>query len=242
MYSAENRNSKISVKAISNSMIHYILNMIVYFAQLSDEKIGEELETNFDCTNVSFDIIKAYIDKYQKDIVIGIAKSQEFIPKGYDAIKTYNLYLQTLAFLNDDKIEIPPLEMEFIIGIALETESEELHSLDIEKAYDEKIKTFDELEQILYKWCFNINEKEAKELRNIFESEMDNWLEEMNEDLGSKEKKHKKTDYLLYCINSLINPDDILEYSMYDNDFELLKELSKEEIQNSPLNAYLGIV
>lgn len=257
MYKPQNSASMcLQTKLINETMMYVVLTNIAHLAGNDDERLFEKFLDIRDRER-NPEVIIAYMEKYKADIMIGLAEDENSKPKGFSTEEAFDLYVKTVKFLSSKELSVPSLDVEYVIGTALEEDYEnyyelfdnaaehyrfkEKDSLGVSSQY-KPVKTWDDFEKYVLDFSKFIGgtEKEAKECRYEFEEYMKELQSSEPEDF--KMFYPNETEFIYHCLDLMFNPQEIIEYSFYDIDYALLREMTIDDIKASPINDYFGIV
>lgn len=241
---------------INETMMYAVLTEIADLAGYGDYDSFEALSEVRDSERDP-EVIAAYMEKYKPDIKIGLAKEKSSKPSGYNTEEAFNLYVKTVEFLGSENLAVPSLEIEFVIGNALEEEYEAYQEMFDEadthytlsgkdslgkNRQSKPVKTWDDFEQYVFERSQFIGgtKEEAQSCKEGFIS----YMEDIKLDEGEEFNRFypSESDFIYHCLDQLFNPNTILELSFYDNDYDFLRTMTVDEIKASPINKYAGIV
>ena len=139
--------------------------------------------------------------------------------------------------------DVPSLEMEYIIGISLQIEADELQDRNDFFYFNNVQDSENSIQTVVETFCKSNYLEYTKEE-----------FEELVKFLKFYAKENKEFDrmggqaamydyqYQLAAFKELITPKDIRTFSMYDEDYLMLQNYTVAEIQSSLSNELLGVV
>ena len=252
-YPESSYKTDLGIRLINETMMFAVLSKIRDLASYSDDPdLYDKLEI-LPSEERDPEVIISYMNKYKADLCIGLAYDKFSRPAGMSVEDAYNLYVKTIEFLASKKLAVPSLEIEFVIGNALEEYGKldkeldlklfsQFDNYDFKEQKDKKVETWEEFEKYISDASKFIGgtKEEVETLTKAYIEYMDMVKQEMEEDYI--ESFPTDADFIQDCLGELFNPNLILERSFYDNDYLFLRDMPIEILKKSDLNKVFGIV
>lgn len=192
-------------KFINDQMIYYVGQLTKEIICMGDDAMDfDETEEYFDCIDSNADTAINALSKYKTNFDNGFKHCKYLFPTGKSKKEAYELLLKTFEFLKKPELEVPELEIEFMIGISL------IHSFE-EKEYRMEFTSDKEEDLIDYiNEDYPLSEEDKKEIREYINTYIENC-----------EVEPKEAYSMVF--DMLYNEETMLDFAFYDTDFLLLQ-------------------
>lgn len=202
-------------KFIKDTMMFAVLNQIKDLTCYCDNDEVYEIFTNIYENVRDPEVIIAAMEKYKDEIKIGLATEKNSKPEKMPLDVAFNYYVDAVKFLASDEINIPCIQLEYVIGYSLE----ELYDScsDIYDTYEvngKEVKTWDDFKNYLLNDLPFIN---------TTEEEIDIFVKNCKEDIYQlREEDESDEEFIKFWLDKLFNPDTIHDYNFDDHDWKFL--------------------